>query len=177
MHQLLKALAIVKKAFPDIKVIVPGPFNATNGSLKEIKHLQGFEVWLKSFIKEQNLENNISFIGTQTPKGMAQQIQKCNLYVNPSCMEVHALSLREAMMVGVPCISSLCGSVIEYVDHQKNGLIYRYEEYEVLAYYIEKILTDTEYANGLAQNAHKKMEDFIKLKPEKLISIYNKILS
>lgn len=157
LSQLLKALAIVRKQIPDIKLYVPGPFTITPEGQLDSKRCKGFEKWLSNYINSNNLLNNVIFTGRLDAEGMCEQYLKCNVFVSPSCMEVHSSSVREAMAVGAPTISSLCGSVIEYIQHGKNGLIYRFEEEEVLASYILKIIEDKEFAMTIGQNARLKM--------------------
>ena len=91
------------------------------------------------------MEDNIVFLGKLNPKQMAERLSKTHIFVNPSCMEVHSMGLREALTVGVPSISSCCGSIPEYIQHQKNGYMYRYEEHEQLAYYIQLLLKDEKH--------------------------------
>ena len=42
-------------------------------------------------------------------------------------------------MLGVPNISSFVGGTLNMVKHGKNGFLYRFEEIEMLAYYIDLI--------------------------------------
>ena len=176
-HQLLKAISIVKNHIPDVKLIVPGPFNCENGKLKSMSSLSFYERWLSCYIQENNLSENIVFVGKLGAEQMVEQIESCNLFVNPSCMENHALSLREAMAVGAPCISSVCGSVPEFISHGNNGLLYRYEEYEMLAYLIERVLQKPELCESLSEGAKKTMYQFKDVDKSSLIDIYRKILA
>ena len=177
LHQLLKAAVIVKRHIPDLKIIVPGPFNCENGKLKEKKSLSLYETWLFEFISENKLSENVIFAGKLDMKQMICNIKRCNLFVNTSCMETHALSLREAMTVGAPCISSLCGCVLELIVNGENGLIYRYEEYEVLAFIIEKLLANDSLCKKISDNAKESMRKFANYKSKSLSEIYNSIIS
>ena len=159
MHQLLKAVAIVKETVPDVKLIIPGPFSCEGGRLKDKRRLVGFERWMANFIEANGLTDNVIFPGKLSPAQMVEQLQNCHMFVNPSCMECHALSLREAMTVGTPSVTSLCGSVIEYVTHNENGLIYRYEEHEMLSYLIKKVLGDRAFAEHLSRGAKASMAE------------------
>ncbi len=172
LHQLLKALVLVKKAIPNVKLIIPGPFTAKNGKLLPRRQLSVYERVVSDFITQNHLAENVVFTGTLTAEQMAEQLHKANLYVCPSCMEVHAGSLREAMAVGMPVITAHCGSVMEFVAHQKNGLIYRYEEYETLAMLIKLVLQDEKLAHRLSQNAGKTIADFSARKTKTLEEIY-----
>lgn len=153
LHQLLKALVLVKREIIDVKLRIPGPFNLDLNGKVINKRASSYEKWISEYILDNDLSKNVEFIGLKTQIEMAEEAKNAHLFVNPSCMEVHALSLREAMTVGVPCISSLCGSVLEYLHSGENGLLYRYEEHEVLAYNILKILKDDGLATKLGNNA------------------------
>lgn len=177
LYQLLRAVNILKKKYPDIKVKIPGPFSAQDGKLKDKKSLSAYEAWISDYIEKNNLENNIEFVGKLSPKEMAENLRKCHAFVNSSCMEVHALSLREAMSVGVPSVSSLCGSVIEYINHGENGLIYRYEEVEMLAHLVDKIFSDKEFSAKISCNAIETMKISETRENQKLSDIYMKILN
>lgn len=144
LQQLLRALALVRREFPDVKLFVPGNFGLHNGAPSG-----AFETWIADFLQKNDLADRVSFIGRQNVDGMVAQLERANVFVSPSCMEVHALSLREAMSVGVPCVSSVCGSVQEFVEHGRSGLLYRYEEYEVLAREIMALFRDPERAQRL----------------------------
>lgn len=151
-HQLLKALAIVKRKYPDVRAIIPGGYQLdADGRLLPSKR-DGFQQVLYNMITQLGLESNVSFTGRLNATQMAEHLRQAHLFVNTSCMEVHALSLREAMTEGVPSISSLCGSVGEYVDSGKNGFLYRFEEYENLARLILNAFDAGEGLQEVSQN-------------------------
>lgn len=162
-HNLLKAVAIVKRSYPDVSVNIPGVYELdTQGALQPGKK-GSFNNVLYNMIHDYGLVENVHFTGRLNVDKMAENLAMCHLFVNPSCMEVHALSLREAMVEGVPCISAQCGSVAEYLKHRKTGLIYRYEEYETLAYYINMVFSSNDLAKQLSHNARDAFADMKKL--------------
>ncbi len=158
-QNLLKALSIVKKSISDVRLIIPGPYNIKDdGKLADNKQ-DAFQTVLKNMINSLDLNENVKFAGKLSPKQMSSEMEKANIFVNPSCMEVHALSLREAMTVGVPCISSMCGSVNSYLKNGYNGYIYRYEEYEVLAFYLKRLLENPGIQKEFSENSYNSMRD------------------
>ncbi len=171
-QNLLWAIFIVKKEIPNIKVYIPGIYSLDHDGKLINKSKDPFQRILYNMIHYLNLQDNINFTGRLNPSQMAEYLVKCNIFVNTSCMEVHALSLREAMVVGVPCISSLCGSIGEYLKDGINGLIYRYEEYEYLAYKILTILKNNSYAIKLAE---KSKETFLYNENNNLFSLYKEL--
>ncbi len=154
-HVLLKALAIVKESYPDVKLRIPGSIGG--GRLAKIKEPPYFR-YLKRLIKELDLEGNVEFCGKLTSEQMAEELKKANLFVMPSKAENISTSLREAMWVGCPCVVSLVGAVHELVVHGENALCYRYEEYEVMAHETMRLLKDPLDAQKLARNGHKTIE-------------------
>ena len=150
-HILLKALAIVKESYPNVKLRIPGSIEG--GRLSKIKEPPYFR-YLRRLIKDLNLENNVEFCGKLTSEQMADELRIANVFVMPSKAENISTSLREAMWAGCPCVVSLVGAVHELVIHGENALCYRYEEYEVLAYEIIKMFDDPSFAQKLAKNGH-----------------------
>lgn len=49
-------------------------------------------------------------------------------------------------MVGTPSVATAVGGVPEYVHHGKNGFLYRFEEYEIMARYIKRLFEEDELA-------------------------------
>lgn len=178
IHQLFYAINLIKNDFPNLEVFVPGPFNANeDGELIISRSSSSYEKWLFTQIKNMDLTNYVRFVGRKSPSQMAAILLSSNVFVNPSCMEVHALSLREAMTMGVPSVSALSGSILEFVHHEITGLVYRYEEYEVLAMHLSKMLSCSSYAAELGNKAREMMESRV-LHPENmpLEKIYSSIL-
>ncbi len=154
-QNLLKAVAIVRRKYPDVKVIIPGGYQLNREGKLTPSKSDSFQNVMYNMIKELDLEDNVKFTGRLSTEQMADTMEKCHLFVNPSCMEVHALSLRESMIVGLPCISAQCGSVVEFLQHKVSGLLYRYEEYESLAYYIDILFSNSEICNDFSDRASK----------------------
>ena len=46
------------------------------------------------------------------------------------------------MIVGCPVISAAVGSAFEFVTHGENGFLYRYDDVESIAYFIDKLFSD-----------------------------------
>lgn len=150
LHILIEALKIVSSVIPDVRLIIPGNMTYKNPTMV-------FQPLYVSYIKKQieryGLEKNIVFTGRLDSTEMYNNIKHCSVFVMPSCIENHSSSLREAMVVGAPCISALVGSVGEFLMHDKNGLLYRYEEAFSLASQIIRVLSDRELAETLGENA------------------------
>jgi glycosyltransferase involved in cell wall biosynthesis len=173
MHMLLQALAIVKRSYPNVKLRIPGSFGG--GRLSTIKEPPYFR-YLKRLIKELDLVGNVKFCGKLTSEQMADELKRANVFVMPSKAENISTSLREAMWVGCPCVVSLVGAVHELVCHGYNALCYRYEEYEVLAAEILRILASKELAEQISRNANETISKSYPINPSlnKCVDWYQK---
>lgn len=152
-HILLKALAVIKRWYPDVKLYIPGynPLNDDKGLRKLLPH--GYTRYVKSLIKKYDLSGNIIYTGKLSMNEMATYMSKCNVFAMPSAIENHSSTLIEAMMVGTPCVSSYVGGVSDYLRHGENGFIYRFDEPETLAGYVMKLFDDRSLAATIGENA------------------------
>ena len=150
IHDAVLAVSRLKEKYPDIKLYIPGGISSRK---PRFLYDTVFIRHLRKIIKTYGLENNICFTGRLTPDEMAQRMSISNAFVMPSCVETHSSSLREAMLVGTPCVSTDVGSVPEFVNHSQNGFMYRYGEVDTLAYYIDKIFSDDKLAQNIGREA------------------------
>lgn len=176
VYHLVKALAIVKKRYPHVKLYIPG--RIPTGNPKILKE-SPYYAYLKKLIDKYDLGANVIFLGQLTSLQMREQLAKCSAFVMPSAIENHSSSLREAMYMGVPSISSLVGCVPEFTIDGKNALTYRYEEEEILASHIIKLLNDVQYAESLGSYGRKSVNEMFPQNDlgERMLKIYHEVLS
>ena len=136
MHNLLKALAIVKKFYPNVKLIVAGPNILRGGLLKSYVFSTCYGLYIAKLIAKFKLSQNIKFVGPLDAVGMKKQLLASNIYVLPSYIENSPNSLGEAQLLGVPCIAADVGGVPDLISNQDCEVSYRFEDYELLAYHI-----------------------------------------
>lgn len=178
LHMVFRTAALLKEKYPDLKVYVPGTKMVSGPSLKEKLKKNGYTKYIEKLIKQLGLEKHIVWLGRLSQEKLANQYQKSNVFIMSSSIENHSSSLKEAMMVGVPCISSAVGGIPEYVEHGQNGYLYRFEEYALAASYIERIFENDVLAQSLSLKAR---EGMLKLHEgsdlyEKIAQIYKDIL-
>ncbi|MBT5530650.1 MAG: glycosyltransferase family 4 protein [Cytophagia bacterium] len=133
LHNLIKALSIVKKKYPNFKLFVAGPDFVSNSTLYQKLAYSGYGKYIKKLIKEIQLENNIEFLGRLDANQMISNYLKCNVYVLPSSIENSPNSLSEAQIIGTPTIATDVGGVRELTFNGSSAFLYRFEEYEILA--------------------------------------------
>lgn len=152
LHQLLEALAKVKKTYPQVKLYVPG--NATC-----YEKSNGYERYLWRRIKKLGLQENVVFVGRKTAEEMIDHLQKAHIYAFPSAYDTDSLSLCEAQLLGVPVVAAKRGGTEYLVEDQNTGLLYRYEDTDALAENICKLFREPELCRQLSVNEIRTAEE------------------
>ena len=150
-HQMVKAMPLVLQKFPSTKVYVAGYNFFSNKGLK----ISGYGSYINSLIKRLNLSGVIEFTGYLSEEEICQQFLNSHVSVCPSAIENSPNSIGEAQLLGVPCISSYVGGIADMITHEVDGLLYRYEETEMLAQFICRIFSDNKFAQTLSSNGIK----------------------
>lgn len=149
LHMLLRALAIVRHTYPDAVLSLPGvdltrrPWYRTSTYWK----------YIRSLIRDLGLSGCVHFLGDLSEEEMIDQYLSANVFVCPSSIENSSNSVCEAQMTGTPVIASYVGGMMDLVDDGVTGLLYRFEEIEMLADKICRIFADDDLAVTLSRNA------------------------
>lgn len=173
-HQLLKAMPIIKKHYPQTKVYVSGiDVTRSNEKYSKLK-VKGYGAFLKRIIRENDLADSIIFLGPLDAEEMKKQYLKANVFVCPSSIENSPNSLGEAQLLGTPCIASYVGGIMDMMNGNEQN-IYRFEETEMLASKICKVFeakgNQTDILRKNAQQRHSPI-----INSERLLEIYNSVV-
>lgn len=173
-HYLLQALPIVIKKYPDTHVYVSGK------DIFNVEEKDPYTVYLEKLIDQFNLSECISFTGLFDEEQMIQQYLESNVFISASLIENSPNSLSEAMILGVPCISSYVGGVYNKMTHDVDGFLYPHDEPDLLAYYIGKIFQNKDnLCEKFSNNSVHKMLEIAnpKRNVDSLMQIYKEINS
>lgn len=158
LHMLIKAVALLKNDYPEIKLYVPGmPLYNGKSILKRLKN-RGYYRFIARLMVDLQLDSQVIFCGKMNASQMAEKMAKAHVFVMCSAVENHSSTLKEAMAVGTPCIASYVGGIPEYIVHNNNGLLYRFEEFEMLATHIRTLFETPNLAKTLSVNARSMMD-------------------
>lgn len=150
LHQLIKAVALLINEYPLIKVKIGGESIIGSKNLKGKLKLSGYGKYIKRLLKKEKLEENFLFLGSLTGEKMISQYQNSHVFICPSSIENSPNSIGEAQLIGVPVIASYVGGVPDMIVHNHSGLLYRFEEVEMLAENIRKIFNNNSLALELS---------------------------
>lgn len=178
LHQLLKAVGLLQEEFPNIKVRVAGRDITKTDTITDRLKISGYGSYIRSLIKKLSLQEVIEFTGYLIEEKMISEYQNAHVFVCPSSIETSPNSLGEAQIIGVPCIASYAGGIPDMVVHNQTGLLYRFEEVEMLADNIRRIFNDDDFALKLSATGIRVAEQRHDRKTviSKILEIYYKIL-
>jgi glycosyltransferase involved in cell wall biosynthesis len=99
---------------------------------------------------------NIHFLGFQNQSAMPTVYRLGDVYVLPSRGETWGLAVNEAMICGLPVITSdKVGCAVDLVMPGETGYVFRNNEPETLANAIATIGASSELRRGLGENARR----------------------
>lgn len=175
LHKFLFALRIIIKHYPSVKVSIAG------NSLYNIPRWRqnGYSNYIKTLIKKFKLKKHIEFVGKLSEDEMCAQYLKSNVFVCPSIIENSPNSVGEAQALGVPCVASFVGGMSDMIENNYSGILYRFEEIEMLAKAVCEIFSNKELAIKISKNGRETalIRHDRKKNIEQLKLIYDKILS
>lgn len=143
LEYLIRALALVVKEKPQVKLIMAG-----NGPL--------FPKIL-SLVKHYKLEKNVIFKGYVVHDKLPNLFGTSSLYVLPSLKEGMPYALLEAMACGKAVIGSDIPGISEVITHGINGVLVPPKDPKALAEAITRLLEDRSLRRRLGENARKMM--------------------
>lgn len=171
-HYLIKALYDVKRRHPQLKVYVAG--NDVTCLTDESTYAQ----YIADELNRLEMNDTIEFIGNIGVEEMVSHYREANVFVSASLEENSSNSVCEAMMIGVPVISSFVGGVPTMLSHTVEGLLYPVSEPEMLAMYIMECFEKRDLCERLSKNASSRALEFVSREKAKaeLLSIYHTIV-
>ena len=152
MHLMLEAMKDIVKDFPDAHLYTTGS-NPLRLPLKQKLLQNTYNRYLGKLIKKYKLTNNVTFLGMLSEESMKQRYLKSNVFVSCSSIENSPNSVGEAMLLGVPVVSSDVGGVKNMMTHSVDGFIYPFDEPYMISYYVKEIFTNLEIAKTISNNA------------------------
>ena len=146
-HWLLKAVAMVKRDFPEISIRV------TCGLIGGRPRWRNYTTFLYELIDSPKLENCVFPLGILSAEEMAEEMSKAHVLVIPSMVENVCNSLSEGMLVGTPCVASFAGGMTTTINDRETALGFPAGNVEMLAECLRMIFTDDKLAKNLSKSA------------------------
>ncbi|UCE37025.1 MAG: glycosyltransferase family 4 protein [Thermoplasmata archaeon] len=162
LDMLIKALSIVKKQIPDVK-------------LKIIGRDWGEKAKLVELIKGLNLKENVEFLKEVPFEKLVEHYNRAKVFVLTSKYEAFGITIMEAIGCGTPVVVSSVGGIPEVVGDA--GILCQENEQSVAKAIIE-LLRDEKKYNKLKKNTKTRRELFDwDIIADRVKTIYDKTLS
>lgn len=173
LHQVLKAMPLILRQYPDTKIRVAGADITKGGRRLFISGLSGYGKIIKSLIDQFHLADHITFTGNLNAGEMKREYLQCNVFICPSTIENSPNSLGEAQILGVPHLCSYVGGAMDMMKGNEECL-YRFEEVEVLAYKVCSIFASGANQVDMSEEALKRHNP--ETNQKQLLGIYRSIV-
>lgn len=143
---LIEAFSHIVKIYPDYKLEIYG-----EGELKRN---------LEAKIRSLNLSGCVILKGNVN--NVQAKIYDASLFVLSSKFEGMPNALLEAMIVGLPCISTNWnpGGIEDIITNEENGIIVKNNDVKEMTEAICKVLGDQDFANKLGSKAKNKVKGY-----------------
>lgn len=175
LHLMLEAMKMIVRKYPDAKLVIAGRNIISVPGWRQTS----YQKYIIQSIKKWGLSENITFTGVLKERAMKEQYLKAHVFVCPSSIENSPNSVGEAMLLGVPVVSSDVGGVKNLMKHEWDGFIYPADAPYMLASYVCRIFEDAKLAEDLSGNArHHAAEIYDReANMKQLLEIYNELLN
>lgn len=179
LHILIEAIGLLKNTYPSIKIKIAG---------KKFTHEKLFGImpantkyanYIQKMIDHLNLCENINFLGILNEHEVKKELLSSHAYVMSSFIENSPNSLCEAMILGVPNITTYVGGIPSLIEPEKSSLVYQADAPYALAATIIKLFESDNLAiqmsnesARIARSRHNRVNI-----TKKMNEVYSEVLS
>ena len=160
LHVLLEAIWRLRQVHPDVQLHVA---SAGFGPVSS-----GYSRCIWRLIRDWGLEKAVTFLGWIDAGRMVEEMRLAHCYVTPSFNENGCNALQEAMLVGLPSVSTLVGGMLSVIESERTGLTFPAGDAALLAWKIRRIFEDDTLAMTLGTQARLVARD--KHDPERVVA-------
>lgn len=165
VEDFIKIIADIKLKMKDVKGCIIG-----NGDYE----------YLRMLLKEFRCENNIEIKGfLKSQKELFQIVKSSRTVLVPTYKDRLPLTIRESMFIKVPVIAYSTGGIPNINKLRENIVLVKTGNYKEMEEKAMDLIENIKYNNFISENAfdYAIKEFSLKINTERLISIYNEILS
>lgn len=153
LHYALRATAALKKTWPDVHLRVPSipPYMLQRGPLKHRLLGEEYIGYILHLVRELDLTDNVTFLPRLTAEQMADEMLQAAVFLSPTVIDNSPNSVGEAMMLGMPVVSTPVGGIPSFLTDGSNALL---APPEGLADAVSSVFTHPSLARDIASAAH-----------------------
>lgn len=154
-HYLLQAMPAILERYSDAHIYVAGGDITKQDTWKDKLRQSSYGKYICQLIEENGLQGHVTFTGFLDEQAMCERYYKSHVFVSPSSIENSPNSVGEAMLLGMPVVSSDVGGVKNMMTHGEEGFVYQMDAPYMLAHYVNRIFEDDTLAKEMGAAAHR----------------------
>lgn len=153
LHYALRTVAALKPAWPDVQLRVPSipPYMLRRGPLMHRLLGEEYIGYVLHLVRELQLTGNVTFLPRLSAEEMAEEMLQAAVFLSPTVIDNSPNSVGEAMMLGMPVVSTPVGGIPSFLTDGDNALL---ASPEGLADAVARVFSSPELAQSLARSAH-----------------------
>jgi glycosyltransferase involved in cell wall biosynthesis len=160
--ELLSALALVKRKYPNVRLAVVGSDYPTDSDTTQM---------LKTRARELGIGENVVFTGQRSD--IASLLAACDVFSLPSFEEPFGLVFAETMAMKRPVVALTNGGTPEVVEHGKCGLLSPPGDIDALAANLLRLLGDPAMRTQFGEYGRSRVEQHFT--PQRMASDFARI--
>lgn len=145
LKDLLDAIAMLRGAFPDIRLIVAG-----DGDMRKE---------YESYAEDIGIRDAADFRGNLDRKRLREAYRESRVFALPTSYDSRPLVISEAMASGLPIVSTKIGGIPDMVEDGKEGFLIDPRDPIALADKIGELLRDPGLCDRLSRNARERAKN------------------
>lgn len=138
VHDLLSALAIVRRTFPEVRLRCGG---------------EGDIAAMREHARAMGIEDAVDFLGWVGGTDKERELSQTTVYVLPSYAEGMPMGVLEAMAAGAPVVATSVGGIPDAIEDGIEGFLVAPGDTTALANRIERVLGSIELQRTFAMAA------------------------
>ncbi|OYU83198.1 MAG: glycosyl transferase family 1 [Flavobacterium sp. BFFFF2] len=142
----LEVVRLLQKKYPDVQLTMVGPDK------------ENYLPKLRQVVQHRQLP--IHFTGKLSKKEWHQLAQNSDIFINTTQFDNTPVSVIEAMLLGLPVVSTDVGGMPFLIAHQQNGLLVPANDAEAMSQAIQSLIEQPAWAQALAQTAYERTQVF-----------------
>ena len=151
--ELLRALAMVKNAYPQVMLMVVGEDDPRGAPGRG-----SFMSDLKILARQLEIEQQVIFTGFR--KDIPQILAACDIFAMPSFEEPFGMVYLEAMAMKRPVVALDNGGAREVIEHEKSGLLSPPYDIESLAANLNRLIDKPNLRRSMGEYGRQRVESY-----------------
>lgn len=136
---ILRGFELVKRRYRDASLVVLG-----GGSEESTLRARAIDL---------GIADAVSFLGYVRNEDIPAKFAAASIFVNASLADNQPISILEAFAAGLPVITSAAGGIVDIVEHERTGLLFRPTTPEALAESVFRALENPELTRTITARA------------------------